>query len=818
MARINTLIDKVKDPQLRQLLLAEVSDIKKQKKFGLVFEEHVPEATPLYELPIVSGCLVSERDKQFVNYYLVDRVDGDDVFCVTQDENHDKVTFRKGDIVRVALFGQPIYPSLQPMDEVKNAPDSSLWHTLIEAENYHALQLLVYLYAGKVDCIYIDPPYNTGDKSWKYNNDYVDKNDSFRHSKWLNMMKKRLLLAKKILNPKDSILIVTIDEKEYLRLGCLLEELFKEENSKGKIQMICSVTNPKGNRRDNQFSRCEEYIFFIFIGKASLSTVGNDMLRGHLASSANLNVRWRALLRSAGNHGRRRDRKDLFYPLLFETETGKFKDCGPILKIDEDRKNYKAPDGLTAMWPIGQNGEELTWNLKPETLWKKWEKHILTFGKWDGEKRVGYYLSSGQEKLFDKGFYDIIGCDENGAYVLQKKSDNQKDIRPLTVWSQTLHSASDYGTTLLNKMIGSGKFDFPKSLYAVHDTLRFFVANKPNALIVDFFAGSGTTLHAVNLLNAEDGGNRRCIMVTNNEVSAEEETKLKRKHLRPGMDEWDKWGIARYVNWPRTKCSILGVDVNGNPLTGSYQTYLKQEKEKDRTIRQITLIDDPSSLKTQQKKELVALTCQGKLPQSLVKADSKYIVSEDHPCSILFDANYAEEWLEALDGMEHITELYIVTRNNGVFKQIKTDVEEILGKIIVEEPVQRPMSEGFEANVKYFKLGFLDKHAVALHRQFRELLPILWMKAGCIGECPVLPGNDIPDALVFTNNKMAILTNEDEYADFRSQLEGRKDIENIFIIAKSANAFLEMAQPFTWAKTYHLYKDYLDNFSINYER
>ena len=153
-----------------------------------------------------------------------------------------------------------------------------------------------------------------------------------------------------------------------------------------------------------------------------------------------------------------------------------------------------------------------------------------------------------------------------------------------------------------------------------------------------------------------------------------------------------------------------------------------------------------------------------------------------------------------------------------MFKQIKTDVEEILGKIIVEEPVQRPMSEGFEANVKYFKLGFLDKHAVALHRQFRELLPILWMKAGCIGECPVLPGNDIPDALVFTNNKMAILTNEDEYADFRSQLEGRKDIENIFIIAKSANAFLEMAQPFTWAKTYHLYKDYLDNFSINYER
>jgi adenine-specific DNA-methyltransferase len=139
-------------------------------------------------------------------------------------------------------------------------------------------------------------------------------------------------------------------------------------------------------------------------------------------------------------------------------------------------------------------------------------------------------------------------------------------------------------------------------------------------------------------------------MVTNNEVSAEEEDRLKAAGYHPGQEEWDKWGIARYVNWPRTKCSILGVDVNGEPLKGNYQTYLKHEKEKERNIKQITLIDDPSSLKTAQKKELVALCCQGKLPQRLVKADSKFIVSEEHPCSILFDINYAEEWLDELDG------------------------------------------------------------------------------------------------------------------------------------------------------------------------
>lgn len=102
------------------------------------------------------------------------------------------------------------------------------------------MQLLEYLYAEKVDCIYIDPPYNTGAKDWKYNNDYVDSSDAYRHSKWLSMMEKRLKIAKKLLNPKDSVMIVTIDEKEYLHLGCLLEELFPD----ARIQMISTMINP----------------------------------------------------------------------------------------------------------------------------------------------------------------------------------------------------------------------------------------------------------------------------------------------------------------------------------------------------------------------------------------------------------------------------------------------------------------------------------------------------------------------------------------------------------------------------------------------
>ena len=119
---------------------------------------------------------------------------------------------------------------------------------------------------------------------------------------------------------------------------------------------------------------------------------------------------------------------------------------------------------------------------------------------------------------------------------------------------------------LIANIIGRQKFTFPKSLYAVHDTLRFFVGNKPNALIVDFFAGSGTTLHAINLLNAEDNGQRKCVLVTNNEVSIEEEKSMTEKGLRPIDEKWEKIGIARYVTWPRTVCAIKGRDIKGKPL------------------------------------------------------------------------------------------------------------------------------------------------------------------------------------------------------------------------------------------------------------
>lgn len=204
MAAINDLIRQITDPDLRDRIQKEVDKLAKQKKFGLVFEEHLPECTPLYDIPVRRGVKAALKAGDVSDFYQVLKVEEGKAICIKRGET-EAVEFPVDDLVTIAEFGEPIYPYLKPIDTVCNAPDSELWHTLIEADNYHALQLLEYLYAGKVDCIYIDPPYNTGARDWKYNNDYVDTNDVYRHSKWLSFIEKRLFIARRLLNKRDSV-------------------------------------------------------------------------------------------------------------------------------------------------------------------------------------------------------------------------------------------------------------------------------------------------------------------------------------------------------------------------------------------------------------------------------------------------------------------------------------------------------------------------------------------------------------------------------------------------------------------------------------
>lgn len=563
MAAINDLISQIQDETLRNRIQEEVSKMAKQKKFGLVFEEHMPESTPLYDMPIKRGCNVMRRDsKDDKSIYVVLKIEGDTVVCVKSEQKDEAVTFELKDIVRVAEFGESIYPYLKPLDSFCNAPDSDLWHTLIEADNYHALQLLEYLYAGKVDCIYIDPPYNTGAKDWKYNNDYVDGADAYRHSKWLSFMQRRLRLAKKLLNPKDSVLIVTIDEKEYLHLGCLLEEMFPE----AIMQMISSVISFKGSARKQQFTRLDEYIFILVFGEATIQRLPlSDEWRMNPDDERATHLTWKYLIRS-GSAGFRERSPGNFYPVFFTTE-GKYHSVGEPLPLGTDRTTVIPPEGTFAVFPVDTQGREHYWNINRDKFLEYKSKGYIKFGRPTKNGVPITFLTSGEIRKVEDGTYKIDGYADDGSII---SSNEVRDIMPGTQWRIKSHDATRQGTDLLTKILLGRQFPFPKSLYAVHDAIRFFVAQKTNALILDFFSGSGTTMHAVNLLNAEDGGHRRCIMVTNNEVSAEEAGTLLAQGYQPGDAEWEKLGIAHYVTWPRTVCTIEGHDVNGNPLKGDY--------------------------------------------------------------------------------------------------------------------------------------------------------------------------------------------------------------------------------------------------------
>lgn len=693
MSILTDLINQIDDANLKERISKEVDKLAKQKKFGLVFEEHQPECTPLYEMPIKVGSHVAKKDVRITDVYTVIRINGNEIECIHK-ETKEVSCFSIDDMVVVAEFGEPIYPYLKPIDSICNAPDSDLWHTLIEADNYHALQLLEYLYAGRVDCIYIDPPYNTGARDWKYNNDYVDGVDQYRHSKWLSMMQKRLNLAKKLLNPKSSVLIITIDDKEYLHLGCLLEEMFVG----AKMTMISSVINPAGKAKKGgvDFSRTDEYIYFLQIGDCPVLPETREVVKTPIAWES---FRRHSLANGRGKHGVGACGPNQFYPFYINKETREIVEIGEPIMEGVSRFDIKQIDGCVAVFPVRDNGIEMNWGALRETAMALYKKGYLRVGKYSPDKPQQFainYLTKGTIKSIEDGEVVITERDKYG--IVDGYFPVGKPKVPTTNWNKPTHNATSHGTDMINKMLCESRFDYPKSLYAVVDCLKCIIGNKPNALVVDFFAGSGTTLHAVNLLNKEDGGRRRCIIVTNNEVSAEESTELLGKGYKPGDAEWNNLGIARYVTWPRTVCSIQGKDVKGAPLKGNY-----------------------------------------------------------------------------------------------------------LG-------IDKPMADGFKANAAFFQLGFLDKNAVALGRQFKELLPVLWMKAGAIGKCPSIEG-EIPDYFICKENKMAVLINENAYMEFAEQID--ESIDTVYIITDSDAGYREMIKDLNVKNTYQLYRDYLDNFRIN---
>jgi adenine-specific DNA-methyltransferase len=571
VSRLTDLIAqaKSKDPKIGADLEREFKALATRRSFGLNFERHSPEAVELPQRPIRKGDkvrILPERgsakkgDQRLWVVKSITKAAKKKVaeLVLLGSETPEEQIIPMDDLVVVAEFKDTIYPGLISTGKVERGGDKPC-HTVINGENYHALKSLTYTHRGKVDLIYIDPPYNSGAKDWKYNNDYVEKDDLYRHSKWLAMIERRLLVAKELLNPADSVLIVTIDEKEYLRLGMLLEQTFPE----ARIQMVSSVINPKGVPRDG-FSRVDEYLFIAQFGSATIS--------GRLKEgSGGTEVRWRGLTRS-GSNGVRRKSPGAFYPIYFNKD-GKIASVGDALPLGKKADSIEPKKGLIAVWPTPRpDGEDGRWSVVPDKLRKLINLGAVRVGNVKAEKGQFpiFYLTSNQLTAIKSGKLIVRGKTDDGVMKVYFHEEGGRVSAPRTVWDNVSHSASEHGSGLLQNIVPGRKFPYPKSLYAVEDVLRYFVSAKSKATILDFFAGSGSTAHAVMRLNKQDGGCRQCISVTNNEVADDEQRGLRQQGLRAGDPDWEKLGICDYITKPRIAAAITGKTPDGHPIEGDY--------------------------------------------------------------------------------------------------------------------------------------------------------------------------------------------------------------------------------------------------------
>lgn len=411
---------------------------------------------------------------------------------------------------------------------------------LIEGDNYHALSILNFTHQGAIDAIYADPPYNTGAKNWRYNNDYVDRNDAFRHSKWLNFMKKRLLLAKSLLK-EDGVIVVTIDDYEVATLTLLMDGIFGEENRLGTVVI---KNNPQGRSSVSGFQVSHEYA--LFYGRTQAARIGRlprtqEQVDRYKELDSKGPFEWRNFRAQYSTESPK-----MKYPIFVK------KDCSgfrlPKMKWNTEEQSYdllEEPDESEQVsFPIDSSGRERTWKWSIETV-----KSVQA-------TEMGVRL--------DK--------DKNPA-VYYKGRMQDEWMLPYTVWDKSDYSASAMGANLLSSLLGAKKFDYPKSLYAVRDAI-LVTSEKKDATILDFFAGSGTTGHAVLELNKEDGGNRKFILCTNNENK-----------------------ICEEVTYPRLQKVIKGYKKNGDGekvegLGGNLQYFktdlLKQTKNKDQVRIDLT--------------------------------------------------------------------------------------------------------------------------------------------------------------------------------------------------------------------------------------
>jgi adenine-specific DNA-methyltransferase len=696
VSRLNDLLRELRsrEPALARDLEREVAALADRRAFGLNFERHVPEVVELPGRRVRKGDKVrvlpprgqmpKKSDEKLWVVIGIERSastatleplaapapDSGEPMVEAGEARPEPSTAALDDLVVVAEFRDPIYPGLVSTGRVERGGDRP-FHTVINAENFYALETLLFTHRGKVDCIYIDPPYNSGAKDWKYNNDYVESDDLYRHSKWLAFMERRLLLAKELLNPDDSVLIVTIDEKEYLRLGLLLEQTFPE----ARIQMVSTIIKPEGTNRTGEFSRTNEFIYFAMVGDARVHPTIDDMT-GRRDVTTERQIEWRNLRRRE-NTSIRSARPNQFYAVFVEESSGRLHSVGNALAQDVDRATVNAPDGCFAVFPLKPDGTEMLWGLTPGALRDLAAKGYARVANGDRspDRATIQYLAGGTVSAIEAGNVTVAGRDDQGAVI---GFFSEGSIMPKTTWNKDSHNAQTSGTLMISALLPGRRFPFPKSLYAVEDSLRFFIGKKPGATVIDFFSGSGTTAHAVMRLNKQDGGLRRSIMVTNNEVSAGDQGALRNAGLRPGDPEWEQHGICEFITKPRLAAAITGKTPDGEPINGDYKftDEFPMADGFEENVEFFTLTYE-APLRVTSNREFARIA-----PLLWIRAGASGRRIDDiskgwdvaDAYGVLADLDHTEDFLKAIAADDNVGIAYVVTDEDRLFESVAQEL------------------------------------------------------------------------------------------------------------------------------------------------
>lgn len=618
MAQLENLIASIEDSRLRSELSAEIKSLKTRTDFGLVYERHLPETVCIdANGGLRIGDQVRLRTESTSKPQLVTSMTRTKATLLDTTGSTSQVARSALSVVR--RFGEPIYPTLASMGTVIRS-DTRPFHTVINGENYHALQMLLYTSAAQFDCIYIDPPYNTGARDWQYNNHYVDSADTWRHSKWLSFMAKRLWFAGRLLKP-DGILVISIDENEHAHLVCLLEQVFRGWD----ITSVTIVHNPRGIQGDN-FSVTNDFAVFVTPPGAKVIALRQ------LDDDAPRETRFRVW----GDQSERTQGRNCFFPIYVEgDQVVGFGDVPPAA-FHPQSAFQDLGDGRYAVWPIDNAGTERKWRNERKTI--ESVRHLL-------------------RPEWSKGKLQIRIDKDTAAHK--------------TVWTGARYDAGSHGRRLLTAL--GVTFDYPKSLYTMRDILFACTGNRLDATILDYFAGSGTTLHAACLLNAEDGGSRRCVLVTNNEVAEKPATALNKQGFFPGDPSYEARGIFESVTVPRCIAAITGRLPDGSPVAGSYDAAYPRSagfEENCEFFHLDYLSPDAVELgtATESLHPLFWLAA-GSRSVRPAKFQSKkgFMVAESAGYAVLFDADAFSEFVDVIADVETVTHVFLVTDYNDTY-------------------------------------------------------------------------------------------------------------------------------------------------------